>query len=71
LGVLQTLVMQNSPHRHSESLYGQYIFPQGVPFAAALDAPVIRFQKRLKMSVFIFKTAVQPDNGITTDGLLK
>ncbi|NYT57920.1 hypothetical protein H0A65_03180 [Alcaligenaceae bacterium] len=24
LGVLQTLVMQNSPQRHSSSLYGQY-----------------------------------------------
>jgi hypothetical protein len=28
LGVLQMLVMQNSPQRHSASLYGQYILPQ-------------------------------------------
>jgi hypothetical protein len=26
------LVMQNSPHLHSESLYGQYIRPQACPF---------------------------------------
>ncbi|CFW41454.1 Uncharacterised protein [Bordetella pertussis] len=31
LGVLQMLVMQNSPQRHSLSLYGQYMRPQAWP----------------------------------------
>jgi hypothetical protein len=39
LGVLQILEIQNSPHQHSESLYGQYIFPQACPPLTSIRQP--------------------------------